>query len=308
MKTHSQRLILVATDEGLHVVDSDGANRVDDLAGRSVLALAIDGGGAWALVGGHELWRSADGRHWSLTATMPKRKATCLASTPAGLFVGTTRAHLLRLEQDRLVSVPSFDDAEGRDAWYTPWGAPADVRSMSAEKDGTLYVNVHVGGILRSTDGGNAWRPMLDIEEDVHQVFATPGRPGLVLAAAAAGFGVSRDRGDTWRWDNAGLHAHYCRAVTLADDTVLLSASAGHHGRRAALYRRPVDGSRPFERCDAGLPEWFSDNLDTGCLTALGSTVAIGTEDGCVFVSRDHGERWDAVVKGLAPVRAVALR
>jgi hypothetical protein len=88
---------------------------------------------------------------------------------------------------------------------------------------------------------------------------------------------------------------------------VLISASSGHHGRRATVYRRPLDGSAPFERCRSGLPEWFSDNVDTGCLAARGRTVVIGTEDGSVFLSEDGGERWDEIAKGLAPVRAVAL-
>ena len=166
-------------------------------------------------------------------------------------------------------------------------------------------MNVHVGGVLRS--GDHTWRPTLDIEHDVHQVLVPPGHPGLVLVAAADGFGRSGDGGDTWQWVNDGLHAHYCRAVAVAGGTVLISASSGHHGRRATVYRRPLYGSAPFERCRIGLPEWFSDNVDTGCLVARGRTAVIGTEDGSVFLSEDAGERWDDIAKGLAPVRAVAL-
>ncbi len=106
---------------------------------------------------------------------------------------------------------------------------------------------------------------------------------------------------------NDGLHAHYCRAVAVAGDTVILSASAGHHGRRAALYRRALEGQDRWERCASGLPEWFSDNVDTGCVAARGATVAIGTGDGCVFLSADGGRRWECVAKGLAPVRAVTF-
>ena len=303
MGTHWRGKMFVATDEGLHLVDGDGAARVDDLAGREVRGLAGGGAGWWAIVGERDLWRSADGCRWSLAATVPKRRATCLGATPSGLLVGTARAHLLRLERDRLEPVSSFEEAGGRRTWYTPWGAPADVRSISAGARGAVYVNVHVGGVLRSTDAGGAWQPTLDIEHDVHQVLATAGP---LLVAAADGFGRSEDGGDTWRWENAGLHAHYCRAVALAGDTVLLSASAGYHGRRATVYRRRLDGER-FERCRAGLPEWFADNVDTGCLAARGRTVVIGSEDGTVFLSRDAGERWDAIAKGLAPVRAVAL-
>jgi hypothetical protein len=307
MTTETQLTMVVATAEGLYVLDGQEDVRIDELAGREVRALARGDAGWWAIVAGRELWRSADGRAWTPLAKVPGAKATCLCATSAGLLVGTARAHLMRFEEDRLAPVRAFDEAEGRDAWYTPWGAPADVRSISGGPDGRLYVNVHVGGVVRSTDGGAEWRPTLDIEHDVHQVLAPASRPGLVLVAAFDGFGLSEDGGDTWRWENEGLHAHYCRAVALADGIVFLSASAGHHGRRAALYRRPLDGAQPFERCRTGLPEWFADNLDTDCLAARGRTVAIGTEDGSVFVSRDAGERWELMAKGLARVRAVAL-
>jgi hypothetical protein len=305
MSTREESAIFVATDKGLYVVNGEGATSVDGLSGRAVLAVARGADSWWAIVDGRELWRGAPGRRWSAAATLPKRRATCVAATGAGLLVGTARAHLLRLEDDQLVPVPSFDEAEGRGAWHTPWGAPADVRSISAAA-GAVYVNVHVGGVLRSTDGGATWRPTLDIEHDVHQVLALPGSAS-VLVAAFDGFGLSGDGGDSWRWDNVGLHAHYCRAIALAGDTLLISASTGHHGRRAAVYRRRLGGGECWERCRAGLPEWFADNVDTGCLAARGPTAVLGTEDGGVFLSRDAGARWNAIAKGLAPVRALAL-
>lgn len=306
MGTRHGPAILVATDEGLHGIDAAGAVRVDELAGREVRALAVEGERRWAIVDGKELWKSAGGAPWSLVAKVPRRTATCLEATPAGLLIGTASAHLLRLEGDRLAPIGSFDEAEGRAAWHTPWGAPADTRSISA-RDTALYVNVHVGGVLRSTDDAASWRPLLDIEHDVHQVLAPADHPGLVLVAAYDGFGVSEDRGDTWRWENDGLPVHYCRAVAVAGDTVLLSASAGHHGRRAALYRRPLAGGAPFERCRDGLPDWFSDNVDTACLVARGPRVVLGSADGSVFLSRDAGRRWEAAAKGLAPVRGLAF-
>ena len=307
-----ERTILVATDDGLHIFEighgagAGEASRIDDLAGREVIALESSGEGPWALVDGRELWRRTS-EGWSSVASSGRRKATCLAATPAGLLVGTTRAHLLRLEDGRLTPITSFDRAESRGAWHTPWGAPADVRSISAARDGAVYVNVHVGGVLRSRNSGASWQPLLDIEHDVHQVQAPADHLNIVLVAAYDGFGISRDGGDTWTWQNDGLHAHYCRAVAVAGDTVILSASAGHHGRRAALYRRALEEQGEWERCAAGLPEWFSNNVDTGCVAARGNIVAIGTEDGCVFLSADAGRRWECVAKGLAPVRAVSF-
>src|SRR5262245_65423159 len=101
-----EQTILVATDAGLHIfeIDNDAgaseARRVDDLTGREVIALESNGGGPWAVVDGRELWRRAS-KGWSSVASTGRRKATCLAATARGLLVGTTRAHLLRLEGDR---------------------------------------------------------------------------------------------------------------------------------------------------------------------------------------------------------------
>jgi hypothetical protein len=95
--------------------------------------------------------------------------------------------------------------------------------------------------------------------------------------------------------------------VAVSGDTVLVSASTGPGGRRAALYRMRLDGGAPFERCRDGLPSWFGDNVDTGCLAAAGPVVVFGTEDGRVFRSLDAGERWEILVKGLPPVTCVTL-
>ena len=68
---------------------------------------------------------------------------------------------------------------------------------MAATCDGAvLLVNVHVGGVPRSTDSGLTWRPPIDINSDVHQVCAHPTRPDIVIAAA--GLCISRDAGATW--------------------------------------------------------------------------------------------------------------
>jgi hypothetical protein len=300
--------ILIGTDEGLWELGQAGSVAVEALAGQPVAALAAAGARTWALVGERAIWSTDDGRRWEPAASVEGQPATCLASTPAGLLVGTEQAHLLRLAGGRLEPVEAFDTAEGRDAWYTPWGDPADVRSISVEPGGgAIYVNVHVGGVVRSRDGGRSWTPTLDIEADVHQVLAHPARPGVVLAAAAIGLGVSHDGGDSWEFVTAGLHARYMRAVTVAGETVVASASTGPGGRRAAVYRRPLDGVAPFERCGAGLPEWFRGNIDTACLAASGATVVFGTEDGEVFRSLDARLAWDLAAKGLPAVRCVLL-
>src|SRR5262249_7911287 len=159
--------------------------------------------------------------------------------------------------------------------------------SIAVGLDGTVYVNVHVGGVVRSRDGGQSWSPTLDIEVDVHQVIAHPVRADVVLVAAYDGFGISRDRGDSWHFITDGIHAHYARAGAVADEAVLVSASTGPRGRRATLYRKPLDADTKFARCE-GLP-WLDDNIDTACLAADGALAVFGTDDGRVYRSLDGG-------------------
>jgi photosystem II stability/assembly factor-like uncharacterized protein len=298
--------ILVGTAGGLWTLQGDHAATDGTLAGRPVTALARDGARLWAIVDGAALWERRDGA-WRQRASITGQPATCLAPTANGLLVGTEQAHLLRLVGDEMVPVDAFDTADGRSSWYTPWGDPADVRSMAIATDGTIHVNVHVGGVVRSRDGGATWAPTMDIENDVHQVLTHPTRAEVVLVASAEGFGISRDGGDSWQMSTTGLHAHYLRAVAVAGDHVLISASAGPGGRRSAIYRRSLDDGTRFERCEAGLPKWFDDNIDTACLAATDSLAVFGTSDGHVFYSSDAGAKWDLLTKGLPSVSCVLI-
>ena len=99
----------------------------------------------------------------------------------------------------------------------------------------------------------------------------------------------------------------YLRAVAVAGETVLVSASTGPGGRRAALYRTRADGHGEFERCRQGLPEWLGDNVDTHCLAARGATVVVGTGDGRVYASADGGASFERLTKSLPAIQCVAL-
>ena len=296
--------ILLGTESGLWQLRGDALEPVDQFTARTVTALARSGEETWAIVDGLALWHCA-GRHWNDRAKLDGQPATCLAPTPTGLLIGTAQAHLLRFAGDTLEPVDSFETVQGRDEWYTPWGDPADVRSIAVARDGTIYVNVHVGGVVRSRDAGRSWTPTLDIEADVHQVITHRTRTDVALVAAYEGFGISRDAGDSWQFITDGMHAHYGRAVAVAGETVLVSASTGHRGRRATLYRKPLDSETKFVRCE-GLP-WFDDNIDTACLAADGSLAVFGTDDGRVFRSLDGGAHWSLVTKGLPTITAMTI-
>ena len=296
-----QPTVLVGTTDGLHEL---GEERRVQLAGHEVTSLARGDSGWWAIIDGREVWRSGDDDEWKRIAAAEALRTNCLVDIGAELFVGISEAHLFALQGDSLEPVSSFEKVQGREEWFTPWGGPPDVRSMSADSAGGVYVNVHVGGVVRSTDGGR-WKPTIDINADVHQVLFDPGSD-LVLAATARGLAISDDGGESWTFSTEGLHGSYLRAVAVAGEAVLVSASTGPSTSRAAIYRRALKADGPFQRCQRGLPEWFPSNIDTACVSASGSVAAFGTSEGSLFISSDEGTSWSAA-EDLPPVRCVAL-
>ena len=292
--------ILIGTEKSLHALGSDGTllDHPD--------ALGRDGGGWWAVTNGHKIWTSSDAKTWKEETSLRGVRANCIQPYDGGAIVGTSEAHLVHIGGGKSERVRSFDRIATRDDWYTPWGGPPDVRSLSRGPDGIVYANIHVGGIATSSDGASWSATPLDIDSDVHQVIAHPTRPGTAYAATAIGLATTNDAGETWEIEDDGLHAAYCRAVAIAGDMLLLSASTSHTGRKAALYGRPLKGGT-FERCEKGLPEWFADNVDTFCVDARGDDAVLGTTDGKVFTSTDAGDTWDEVLTGEPRVTCVAI-
>jgi len=284
--------LVVATNEGLY---SGAPPEEVGFTGRAVSALSPDA--RWAILDRHEVWKKEGS--WRLVASSDL-DLNCVVETNGRVFCGTGSAHLVTLRGDALDVVAGFEDVDGRDEWFTPWGGPPDVRSLASSPDGDLYVNVHVGGIVKG-DGDAMWDPTIDISVDVHEVRC---HGNLVVAACAMGLAESGDAGYAWNYDDEGLHARYARAIAVGDDFLFMTVAHGPRGGDAAVYRQPCDGSTAFERCDL---RSFSDNIDTGCLDARGSEVVFGTGDGELYWSTDHGETWSLLTDELPPVRHVVL-
>jgi hypothetical protein len=294
--------LLVGTAQGLHEIGGEGAVH---LPGQEITALARDGQAWWAVVAGEAVWRNQGDGTWDQQAVAGDQRLACISSGPAGVLVGTAEAHLGRVAQGIVERIEPFDRIPGREEWYTPWGGPPDVRSI-AQGESVVLVNVHVGGIPVSADEGRTWRPTIDIHSDVHEVKYEP-RSGLAVAACARGLAVSLDDGVSWDIRSQGLHSTYCRAVAVSGGHVLVSASRGPRGGQAALYRQPLDGNGPLERCTDGLPQWFDGNIDTGCVDGRGEAAAFGTGSGEVFVSEDAGSTWTRAADGLPAISCLGL-
>lgn len=290
-------MLVIATADGIRL---DGRH---ELPGTNVRALA-HAGNAWWAASDDALRCRRDGE-WTTIASAAG--LTSVLATGDLVFAGTDDGRVLRLDGDRLATLPGFDQVPGRDTWHAVGSSKPYVRSLSATAGGALLANVHVGGIPRSTDHGVSWTPTIDVEADVHEVRAHPDRPDLVFAAAAVGLCRSDDAGETWKVTTTGLHATYCRAVACAANLLFVSASTGPSSERGAVYRQVVDDHGPFERCTNGLPEWLPYNIDSGALATDGTTAAFGGRDGTVYVSQDAGRSWRVFADDLPRVNAIAV-
>jgi len=285
--------ITIGTDKGALRLDEGNIETI--WAGAPVIGLA----GPLALTATGQVVGAADGA----ISTPAGDRLTCIAANDRTVLVGTAGAHVLLLGPGGFEPVKDFDAIEGRDGWYTPWGAPPDTRSLAIDDGGTWFVNVHVGGVWRSA-GDHQWDEVVVVDDDTHQVTASDG---WVAAAAAVGAGVSDDGGRTFRWSAAGLHASYCRAAAIAGDTLLVTASTGPFTHQGAVYRRPLTSSERFERCREGLPEWFDENIDSFRLAARGPEAAVASSAGDVYISDDAGGSWRQVATGIGKVHCISL-
>jgi hypothetical protein len=290
--------ITVATGRGLRVA----GQLVDPLDGADVTAIAPGKGGLWALVRSREIYRVSRGLAERI-AMLDEPSGTCIVEAYGSVFVGTTESGLFKLDNNALIRVRGFDDAPGRSEWWQPPGhRPATTWALAAAP-GQLFVNVHVGGILRSRDGGASFIQTIDVDLDVHEVQIGPdGR--LWAATGKNGLAESRDGGENWTFHSAGLPAKYLMCVAPLIDGVLVAAASGFRAGDDAVYR--FDGKK-FAKCSYGLPEKFGGHLHARQLAAQGNHAAVTGQDGMVYASEDGGRSWRVALENLEAVHGVAF-
>ncbi len=297
--------VLVTTTDGYQIFTSKGQH-LTALEGRRVEALAPGPDGTWlAVVDRRAIWQHGADGEWTPLADADI-DLTAVVTCGATVYAGTADARVLQLSATgTLEALPSFDTVPGRDSWHQV-GSPLQVRSMTATSDaGALLVNVHVGGIPRSVDGGRTWVPTIAVDDDVHQVLAHPTRPEIVVAAASAGLCRSTDGGATWSTTIDGMALTYARGVAIIGDDVIVTVSDGPRATRSALYHAAVDGGA-VERVRGGLPDFLGGNVDTGCIASDGRRVALVDGDGDAWLSSEGIDGWQPIATGLRGVTAVA--
>jgi hypothetical protein len=212
---------------------------------------------------------------------------------------------------DALLELPS------RPTWSfppRPWTSHVRWIAPSPHDADLLLVGIELGGLMRSSDGGQSWqdhRP--GAQPDVHSLAWHPRVPRRAYEAGGGGAAFSTDAGETWQPADEGRDRNYTWSVAVDPDDPdcwYVSASTGPfaaHGRRdpqARIYRRlEEDLWRPLA---GGLPEPLQ--AMPYALLATDGRLFAGLADGQIWESRDRGDSWSALrLEGETPGRLVAL-
>jgi photosystem II stability/assembly factor-like uncharacterized protein len=288
---------------GLHAVavDSRKPERI---------AVGCRGSGVWESEDAGTTWRDADlpAQDVFSVAFSPVDGALYAGCEPSALYVRRDGASWRELASLReLPSAPTWSFPPRPWTSHVRWIAP------SPHDPGLLLVGIELGGLMRTTDGGETWadhRP--GAQRDVHALAWHPAEPGRAYEAAGGGAAWSRDGGESWEPADAGRDRHYtwALAVDASDpDCWFVSAAPGPfeaHGNRAA--RAAVSrwrSSGPWEELDLGLPRPLATM--PYALASTDRRLVAGLRDGRLFASDDRGDTWRPLdVDGLPAVVAIA--
>lgn len=257
------------------------------------------------VVDDREVWRIEKGEGRRIA--MGDSRINCIAAAAGELIVGTERARVARVVGGKIEYLENFDRLDGRSEWNTPWGGPPDVRSLAISSSQNIYVDIHVGWIVRSSDRGATWTECRNgLEKDVHQVATHPDRDETVLAATATGFYISNDSGENFVRGTEPMAYYYQRACACfpGSETVLVSTSRGPHGDAGAKLYRTTDLGSTWNEV-IGLPSEIRNNIDTFhlCTTADGRVLVCA--DNVLYASDDYGESFERIEFDAGTIRVL---
>jgi len=256
------------------------------------------------------------GQTWKQLPSYPTDHAQSVAVHPTNpdiVYVGSEPATVYRSNDGGSTwkECSAFREVPGADEWSFHWeGRHAHVRDLrfSPENPDVIYAGIEVGGILRSSDGGQTWKHLHGANTDVHKVIASPSKPSTIYAATAHGPFRSDDSGDTWTDIGTGLERrHNIPIIQAPDDHNLVIAGVASSARRKeAQVVRSTDGGRNWSKLD---DLGADDNMVVSLAWDSGdpNRVFAGTDHGTIHMSTDRGASWSLICDTIATVAVGAI-
>lgn len=353
-------LLLVGTSKGAFILSSDRARkkwRVDGphFPGESVYALAYDDRG-----GRHRTLAATRSFHWGSTIRLsddfgkswtgperqnirfPESSGLSLVQVwqilpgprnePDLLWAGVEPSCLFESRDagENWSPVKGLLEHEHRKQW-TPGGGGMCLHTIvpDAANPRRMIVAMSTGGVYRTDDAGEHWRPRNvgvraqflpnkypEFGQCVHKVVSHPARPERLFLQNHWGLYRSDDSGDTWQDVANGVPSDFgfCMQMHPHDpDTVYIVPMQSDEFRCAPeaklrVYRTRNAGSS-WEPLTKGLPQ--EGAFETVVRDALSADshdpagIYFGTRNGKVFASANDGDEWSLIADGLPSVCCV---
>jgi photosystem II stability/assembly factor-like uncharacterized protein len=266
------------------------------------------------------LFKSSDGgRSWEHLSgvTHPRVTAAAISPVDGALYAGTEPSSLFvsRDGGESWRELEGLKNLPSAPTWSfppRPWTSHVRSIAVSFENPNLIVTGIELGGVMRSSDGGESWQDQRPgAYADCHTLATHAATPQRLYEAAGGGFAESEDFGESWAAADTGLKHRYVWGLAAdRDDPTLLyvSAAAGpgqaHRGgfSDAAIYRRRAVAW--WEPVAEGLTEFpyalAADPETSGALYA-------GFGDGTILHSLDAGTSWNefARVPGLDALAVV---
>lgn len=294
-------MLLAGTPDGLYRAPTErfeeAAQVLEDTSVRSLESrrestFAATDRGLFETNDGGETWAALD---------LPVENVHAVHAQGERLYAGVEPAGIYRSQRDGRdwTRLDGFDSVEDEAAWPTnPHRDTAWVRDITTVpgRPDTLLAGVEVGGLVASTDGGESWRQVEAVPDDVHHILPITAQRWVVSCGVGGpdrygGVFETTDAGETWAERDLGPY-EYVRE-SCYDDRLYTA------GNRSGPLWTPPDAALFVDRNGTLESVPYPGEPDSFVISwaVHGEEVFAGTNDGAIL--RGPGD-WERI--GRVPV------
>lgn len=253
-------------------------------------------------------WSDSTGEWTHLPSSMDEVSIWSLVQAPHDpdlMFAGTQPAALYR-SRDRGRSWQQLDTPLPEECMFVHKPRVTQILFDPLDPE-TVWAGVEIGGVWRSTDGGDSWEPRSEglVSDDIHGIAVVDNGGRKMLATTNKGLHVSTDDGASWHHQELESPWQYTRTIqpgVNGNGSLLLANGNGPPGSSGRLLRSDDAGAHWR---DLGLPGPL--NSTPWCIAtnpADSELLFVLTNLGQLFRSTDGGASWVKLDREFGEVRA----